>query len=154
MRSGKKVCKTSPSPPAFLQTAARAWTASLAVVLCACTSSPPRAQIATNPAVSRGACIRVEALSDWEPLDDRSILLSAPGSPRSHLITLATPIKDLVLANELDVIDGDLDGFICPDSVDGIYVEECLCASAGIASIEYLSEKRTAELRGEPPTVL
>jgi len=107
-----------------------------------------------NPAASRDACIRVQSLSEWEPLDDRSLLLSPPGSPRSHLITLATPINGLRHAGEIDVIDGDLDGFICPNGVDGILVEECLCASANIASIEYLSEKRTAELRQEPPTIL
>ena len=154
MRSREQLREKSRSPRAFWPAAARACAAVLAIALCACTPSPRKAQVATIPAASRSACIRVEALSEWEPLDDRSLLLSAPGSSRSHLITLATPINELTQASEIDVIDGDLDGFICPNSVDGILVEECLCASASIASIEYLSEKRTAELRQEPPTVL
>ena len=107
-----------------------------------------------DPITSTGACISVEDLAEWEPLDNRSILFSVPGNPRGHLITLATPIEDLRLASELDVIDGDLDGFICAGGVDRVFAAECSCASARIASIEYLSEKRTAELLGEAPTIL
>jgi hypothetical protein len=98
--------------------------------------------------------VRVEELAEWEPLDERSLLLSAPETPRAHLITLATPIEDLRSAGDIEVIDGDLDGFICPNGVDAIIVEDCSCASTSIASIEYLSEKQTAELLGEAPITL
>ena len=63
-------------------------------------------------------------------------------------------IEDLRLASELDVIDGDLDGFICAEGVDSVFAAERLCLSASIASIEYLSAMRTAELLGEVPTIL
>jgi hypothetical protein len=101
-----------------------------------------------------GACIRVEDLAEWEPLDNRSILLSVPGQPRGHLITLVAPIEDLRIANDLEVIDGDLNGFICADGVDQVFAAECSCSSASIASIKFLSEKRTAELLREGPTIL
>jgi hypothetical protein len=114
--------------------------------LSACSSSPHSAAVATHHPDSLGRCIRVEDLSEWQPLDDRSILLSAPGNPRSHLLTLAAPIDDLVLAGDIEIVDGDLNGLICADGVDEIFVEECSCSSAKISSIDYLSEKRTAEL--------
>lgn len=103
---------------------------------------------------SSEGCIRVADLAEWQPLSEGSILLSAPGERRGYLITLATPIEDLPGANDLEIIDGDLDGFICAGGIDQVYAAECFCASASIAAIEYLSEKRTAELLGEEPTIL
>ena len=97
---------------------------------------------------SRGVCIDVETLSDWQPVDDQQLLLWAPGDRRSHLLTLASPIVGLLFAEELDVVDGDLDGLICAHGGDEILVEDRPGGSASIAAIEYLSEKRTAELRG------
>jgi hypothetical protein len=107
-----------------------------------------------DPMTRASACIRVEDLAEWEPIDNRTILLSVPGNRRGYLITLATPIEDLRLADAIDVIDSDLNGFICADGVDEVFAAECSCASASIASIEYLTEKRTAELLGEGPTIL
>jgi len=43
---------------------------------------------------------------------------------------------------------------LCPDGIDRILVEECSCTPVSIASIEYLSEMRTAELLGESSTIL
>lgn len=125
-----------------------------ACAITGCVHARPNERVQLDPITSTDSCIRVEDLAEWEPVNDRSILLSTPGNPRGHLITLATPIEDLQLANDLDVIDGDLDGFICAGGVDRVFAAECSCASASIASIEYLSKKRTAELIGEDPAIL
>lgn len=125
-----------------------------ACAIAGCAHARPNERVQLDPIMSTDACIRVKDLAEWEPLNDRSILLSGPGNPRGHLITLATPIEDLHLASDLDFIDGDLDGFICAGGVDQVFAAECSCASASIASIEYLSERRTAELMGEEPIIL
>jgi len=130
--------------------AARACAIAVAAALSACASAAAKPQAAVRGAASRAVCIDVETLSDWQPVDDQQLLLWAPGDRRSHLLTLASPIVGMLFAEELDVVDGDLDGLICAHGEDEILVEDRPGGSASIAAIEYLSEKRTAELRGEP----
>jgi hypothetical protein len=144
---------TSTRPPRALAIA-QACVSAAVLALSACSSSPQRAEVATHHTDTPRRCIDVEDLSEWQPLDDRSILLSAPGNPRSHLITLAAPINDLLLAGDIEIVDGDLNGMICADGVDAIFVEECACSSAKISSIDHLSEKRTAELLAGPAVTL
>lgn len=55
---------------------------------------------------------------------------------------------ELFLADEIDVVDGDLDRLICPCGQDAIGIEALPGGSARISSIEHLSEKRTVELLG------
>jgi hypothetical protein len=115
----------------------------LAATLGACASPIPNSAGET----SADDCIHVEALSDWQPLDEYHLLLWAPGDGRAHLLMLASPIAALPFTDELDVVDGDLDGLICDVGRDEIFVATGPGGSAPIASIEYLTEERTAELR-------
>jgi hypothetical protein len=128
--------------------------AAAGVLLTACASPFHGAEVARRETAATDSCIRAEALAEWEPLDDQSLLVFEPRGRRAHLIRLAAPVEGLMLAHDIMAVDGDLDGLICPQGVDGIYVEECGCASSDIVSIEYLSEKRTAELTGNAPIVL
>jgi hypothetical protein len=124
------------------------------LVLGACASSPQNTHIEAKQRASASRCVPVQDLAEWEPLDERSILLFVPDSRRSRLLVLAMPVEGLSLAGDIEIIDGDLDGFICPGAVDVIYVPDCGCASASIASIEPLTETQTAELLGESALIL
>jgi hypothetical protein len=123
-------------------------------VLVACTSSPQKTDIEAEQRPSASRCVPVQDLAEWEPLGERSILLFVPGSGRSRVLVLAMPIEGLPLAGDIEMVDGDLDGFICPGGIDGIYVRDCGCASRNIVSIENLTEQQTAELLGQSPLVL
>ena len=87
--------------------------------------------------------IRTEDLGQWEPLDDRTLLVWAPHSTRAHLIRLGSALAGLMETEAVAVIDGDHDEVISPCGHDAIMVDD---DAAEITSIEYLSEKRTAEL--------
>ncbi|HKZ74882.1 MAG TPA: DUF6491 family protein [Steroidobacteraceae bacterium] len=126
----------------------------LVTLLTACASPARRTESCERRAVLADACIRVESLAEWEPLDDRTLLLRAPDAIRGHLLGLGRPISSLSMSDEIDVVDGDLDRLICPCGHDEILVEELPGSAAPIASIEYLSEKRTAELLGVRSTIL
>jgi hypothetical protein len=80
------------------------------LALVSCGSAPQKNSTTTSGAVTKAACISVDALSQWEPLDNRTVLLTDPDNPRSHLITLATEIMGLGDANDIEIVDGDLDG--------------------------------------------
>jgi len=125
-----------------------------ALTIAGCVHARPNEGVHFDPGVSTDACIRVEDLAEWDFMDDRSILLSVPGQPRGYLITLVTPMQDLRFAKDIDVIDGDHNGFICADGVDQVNAVGCSLSPVSIASIEYLSERRTAELLGEGPIIL
>jgi hypothetical protein len=114
--------------------------------LVACATLSRTADAPAQKSAGEGECLRAAGLSQWEPLSDRELLVWPLGSTRAHLLRLATAIPGMADAGELEVVDTDLNGWICPDGRDAILVEECNCGSASIASIEYLSEKRTAEL--------
>ncbi len=138
----------------LLKTASSLWPGApaLAVSLMACAtpaSSPP-ALVQTSAPQPRTTtdmeCVHVRMLAEWQPVDDHTLLLLAPGETRGHLLRITPEIPGLQAANEVDIVDGDLDDLICPHGEDAIVVEECDCGTAVISSIEYLSEQRTAEL--------
>jgi len=131
--------------------AAAACLVAAAAAVSACASSAGKPAVAVHRAGTTGVCIDVKTLSRWEPVDDQQLLLWAPGERRVHLLTLASPIVGLQFAEEVDVVDGDLDGFICAHGGDRVLPVDDFAGSASIAAIEYLSEKRTAELCGSGP---
>lgn len=99
------------------------------------------------------ACIPVEQLAEWEPLDERSMLVWAQGETRAYLVQIGRPMEELYLVDDIDLADVDSDRLICPCGHDGV-VDMASGRSARITSIEYLSEQRTAEMLGEPTIVL
>lgn len=130
-----------------------------AVVMCvvilactACTSLRSRSPI-SNGAAPLGACFPAESFEEWEPIDDRSLLLWASGAERPHLVTLETPKANLLLTSDFEIVDIDLDGLVCAH-LDSIQSTDHPEERARIASIEPLSAKRIAELLATWPAVL
>ena len=88
-----------------------------------------------------------KTLDNWEPLDDRTVLIWTRHSARAHLLRLATPIFGLAEADVIHFVDGDRDRLISPCGRDGIAIDDAGAWQVGwIVSIELLSKKRTAEL--------
>jgi hypothetical protein len=87
--------------------------------------------------------LRVRQLESWEPVDGRTLLVWAPDATRAHLLHLDRWVEELAQTPILTLVDGDHDGAITACGHDGILITG---SRAMIRSIEYLSEKRTAEL--------
>jgi len=94
--------------------------------------------------------MRIEDLGNWEPVDDSTLLIWAPGANRAHLIRLNHPVQALAGAAILTLIDGDHDGRITACGHDEIMAGDGQDGIAGIKAIEYLSERHTAELDRQP----
>jgi hypothetical protein len=131
----------------------RVATLALTAFLTACAAAPPLTETCEQRAALAHACIPVEALAEWESINDSTLLLWAPEATRAYLIRLTSPIDDLMEAQEVDLADVDSDRLICACGRDGV-LDALSGHSARIASIEYLSEQRTAEFLGPPSSIL
>lgn len=87
-------------------------------------------------------------LDNWEPVNDRTVLIWTSHSQRAHLVKLKSPLQGLMSAPIIVLVDGDHDGRISPCGHDGIVLGDGADGGhiADIASIKLLSGRRTVQL--------
>lgn len=88
--------------------------------------------------------IPAEKLANWEPVDDHALLVWTLHDPRAHLVRLEHPIPGLLSAPTILLVTRNHARNVCACGHDEVIVPGS--GAARIASIRYLSEKRTAEL--------
>lgn len=100
------------------------------------------------PAIRAQQTLMADRLENWEPLDDRTVLIWAKASVRAHLIRLEKPLPGLEEAEVISLVDGDRDKLISACGRDGLAIDSDAGGweASRIVSIELLSKKRTAEL--------
>lgn len=88
------------------------------------------------------------SLQNWEPVNDRTVLIWTGPDTRAHLVRLDRPLYGLTAAPIIDLVDGDHDRSISPCGHDGIEIGggQGDGTVARIVSIEFLSYRRTLEL--------
>ncbi|MGH8297577.1 MAG: DUF6491 family protein [Steroidobacteraceae bacterium] len=85
-------------------------------------------------------------LANWEPLDDRTVLIWTKHSSRASLVKLARPLDGLRSADIISLIDRDGDGTISACGRDAVTIGYDESRAVRIVSIRLLSEKRTVAL--------
>jgi hypothetical protein len=83
-------------------------------------------------------------LANWQPVDDRTLLVWTLHDSRAHLVTLDHAIPGLRDAPTVYLITRDHDPNVNACGRDGVIVPGA--GTARIISIRYLSHKRTLEL--------
>jgi hypothetical protein len=83
-------------------------------------------------------------LANWEPVDDQALLVWTLRDSRAHLVLLDHPIPGLLDAATIFLVTRGTDPKICACGPDELLVPGA--GAARIISVQYLSEKRTAEL--------
>lgn len=122
--------------------------AALAVLLAA----TPHAAAAASSCEARAAgthqALLGGSLDNWEPVNDRTVLIWVRHSARARLVRLDRPLEGLATATVVVLVDGDHDGSISACGSDGMAIGDGprIGKVARIVSIRLLSEKRTAEL--------
>ena len=88
------------------------------------------------------------SLKNWEPVNDRMVLIWTGRETRAHLVRLDRPLSGLTAAPIIDLVDGDRDRSISPCGRDGIKIGggQGDGTVARIVSIKHLSYRRTMEL--------
>ena len=93
-------------------------------------------------------CIFSSSIRDFTALDNRNLILDAPGS-RAYHVVLATPSLNLQSEFRIGVLDRDGDNRICPFGRDRILVDGPLREEISIRSIRQIDEVGVEALRVE-----
>jgi len=129
--------------------------AALFAMCCVASASPSsatRLRSCEARAIRHEEVMIAAQMVNWEPVDDRSVLIWMGRSMQAHLVRLAKPLPGMREAPIITLLDGDGDGTISPCGQDIVVLgEEDGRASdsaprATIVSVQLLSAKRTAQL--------
>ncbi|HEX5460958.1 MAG TPA: DUF6491 family protein [Steroidobacteraceae bacterium] len=85
-------------------------------------------------------------LANWEPLDDRTVLIWTEHSSRASLVKLGRPLDGLTSADIISLVDRDGDGKISACGRDAMTIGYDESDAVQIVSIRLLSERRTVAL--------
>jgi len=85
-------------------------------------------------------------LENWEPLDNRTVLIWTTHSSRASLVKLARPLDNLTSADIISLVDRDGDGTISACGRDAVTIGYDESGAVQIVSIRLLSERRTVAL--------
>ena len=88
--------------------------------------------------------IPAASLANWEPVDEQALLVWTLHDSRAHLVRLDHPIAGLLDAATIFLVTPSTYPKICACGPEELMVPGV--GAARIISVEYLSEKRTAEL--------
>lgn len=88
--------------------------------------------------------IPAASLANWEPVDEQALLVWTLHDSRAHLVRLDHPIPGLLDAATIFLVTHSADPNIYACGPDELLVPGV--GAARIISVQYLSEKRTAEL--------
>jgi Family of unknown function (DUF6491) len=84
------------------------------------------------------------SLANWEPVGEQALLVWTLHDSRAHLVRLDRPIPGLLDAATIFMVTRSAEPNICACSTVELMVPGV--GAARIISVQYLSEKRTAEL--------
>lgn len=143
------VCHRESAPTARVIESHRALVLSL-LFLAALLFMSAQARAATSQCEARAArgheTLLPWTLANWEPLDDRTVVIWTEHSPRASLVKLARPLDGLTSASIITLIAGHGDRTISPCGHDALMIGQDESTVAQIVSITRLSERRTAAL--------
>jgi Family of unknown function (DUF6491) len=128
----------------------------------AVTQGPARAAQVHPAAGNDNACVFFHTVYDWKALDDRHLVIWAPGRHDPYEVELAMPLTSLRYADSLAFVDRNGDGQLCGYGMDRIIVpHEPIRAEASIvgmrrldaAQLAALAEQYNVKLPGVKPAV-
>ncbi|HEY8520499.1 MAG TPA: DUF6491 family protein [Gammaproteobacteria bacterium] len=96
-------------------------------------------------AYSETDCLWTSAITDWQPLDDRNLIVYAPAG-RPYHVELSRSCFDLEFADVIAFYDRSPDERICGYGMDRVIVNRTIQESCGIASVDELTEEQAEEL--------
>ncbi len=120
------------------------------IILAALVLLSTRALAATSQCEAHAArdheTLLARRLANWEPLDDRTVLIWTKHSSRASLVKLARPLDGLTSADIISLVDRDGDGTISACGRDAVTIGYGESDAVRIVSIRLLSERGTVAL--------
>ena len=96
----------------------------LFAALLASVAGAAQASSTTSAKDNGNACIFISTIGQYRALDDRNVVIWAPGRRDAYLVELAMPLFSLRSSFELATIDHDRDGRLCGFGMDRIGVRD------------------------------
>lgn len=96
----------------------------LAVAILAGTMGVANATSATPPKQNGNECIFIRTVGNYRVLDDRNLVIWAPGRRDAYHVELSMPLFSLNSSFQMAMIDRDHDGRLCGFSMDRIGVRD------------------------------
>lgn len=117
--------------------------ASLLAVVPRALASPP---LCEEHALRSHQVLRAESLANWEPVDDKTVLVWMRHSTRARLVRLSKPLPGLTSAPIIIFVAADGDRTISACGRDALTLSYDESEKARVVSIQRLSERLTAAL--------
>jgi hypothetical protein len=114
-----------------------------------CAAAPPTSAGDRAAAESDTDCIRSALITDWEPIDDRNLIVYEGRRP--YHVELAQTCFGLDFATMVAFYDRRADERICGYGFDRVIVDRTIPEACSIAGVDELTEEQAEELmrRGE-----
>ncbi len=124
------------------------------LLLAACVSSGPESQLGRQEKAPRriemtrtSDCVYHSAISGFEALDDRYVVLYSMGGRKAYLTEISGGCFDMKSQSALAAVDGDGNGQICGFGRDSIaYRRMGMVEDCRILGLQELSDERRIEL--------
>jgi hypothetical protein len=91
-------------------------------------------------------CMRTALITDWDALDDRTLVVYE--SRRPYRVELSQACFGLDFASVIAFYDRSADERICGYGMDRVIVDRTLNESCGIAGVDELTDEQAEELKG------
>ncbi|HEX7236559.1 MAG TPA: DUF6491 family protein [Gammaproteobacteria bacterium] len=124
----------------------RSLLAGFVVPLAGCAATPT-----TNVAGDRAAavsetdCLRTSLITDWDPVDERNLIVYE--SRRPYHVELAQTCLGLDFATVIAFYDRSADERICGFGMDRVIVDRTTHETCGIAAVDELTEEQAEDLK-------
>ena len=118
--------------------------AALVTTLAGCAATAPASRDERIAAAEENDCMWVRAITDWQALDDRNLIVDA-GSNQYH-VELAQSCFGLEFETVIAFFDKSADERICGFGMDRIIVDRTLPETCWITAVDALTEDQAEEL--------
>lgn len=120
-------------------------TAFIALLLAGCAAGPPESAGDRAAAERDTDCIRSAAITNWEPIDDRNLIVYEGRRP--FHVELAQTCFGLDFATMIAFYDRRADERICGCGFDRVIVDRTIPEACSIAGVDELTEEQAEELK-------
>jgi hypothetical protein len=115
------------------------------LALVGCSTSPTTTPADRAVAVNDNDCVRTSLITDWDALDDRSLIVYEGRRP--YRVELNQTCTGLDFAEVIAFYDRSSDERICGFGMDRIIVDRTTHQSCGVAAVDQLTDEQAEDLK-------
>jgi hypothetical protein len=119
-------------------------TAAMIAALAGCAMTNPASRDQRVAATEENDCVWVRSINDWQPLDDRNLIVDA--ASRQYHVELAQSCFGLEFETLIAFVDRGADDRICGFGMDRVVVDRTIPETCWITAVDELTEDQAEDL--------